>query len=96
MGLVEKEGAFLTVCLKDIVKSEDIAKSENIAGSEDIARLEVIAGSEDIAGSGDTVRPGDKDKMNIRKLVLTLYSCPGRSGRAGGEICGSPDAGGCQ
>ena len=23
MGLVEKEGAFLTVCLKDIVKSED-------------------------------------------------------------------------
>ena len=27
MGLVEKEGAFLTVCLKDIVKSEDIAGS---------------------------------------------------------------------
>ena len=74
MGLVEKEGAFLTVCLKDIVKSEDIAKSENIAGSEDIARLEVIAGSEDIAGSGDTVRPGDKDKMNIRKLVLPVLA----------------------
>ena len=38
MGLVEKEGAFLTVCLKDIVKSEDIAKSENIAGSGDTVR----------------------------------------------------------
>ena len=50
MGLVEKEGAFLTVCLKDIVKSEDIA------------------------GSGDTVRPGDKDKMNIRKLVLPVLA----------------------